>query len=61
MHVEPQANGPANDARPPKEIAYLRKRLRAETKAALKAKNVAAITAHVQLATGYARRIAERL
>lgn len=60
MHAEPQANGasPA-ETRPPKEMAYLRKRLRAETKAALKAKNVAAISAHVQLATCYARKIAE--
>ena len=35
--------------------AYLRKRLRAETRAALKATSVAAISAHVELATRYAK------
>lgn len=35
--------------------AYLWKRLRAETKAALKASSVLAISAHVELATRYAR------
>ena len=34
---------------------YLRKRLRAETRAALKATSVAAISAHVELATRYAK------